>query len=138
MGTLKEQAVLADCIREMGFNEEPCGLPKSLLMAISNRFTKDQVLKRNRNSAYYRPVFFTGSAMFPAYMFSRTPKRTLEDITNLMIPGTLRGYNRHAIRNHVYQALYPSGNPTDKVTGIVYFGIYKPLEGMYNYTKAVA
>lgn len=135
-GTQEDQIALTDCVREMGFIEMFFDLPKSLLMAISNRFTEDQTLKRNWNSEYYCPLFFGGTSIFPAYVLSRTPGLIFESVAQLMTPGILRRYNSHTIRGRDFQALYPSENPEDKVTGIVYFGIHTLPEGPYGHRKA--
>lgn len=137
-GTHDEQTALADCVREMGFVESPSQLPKSLLMAVSNRFTYDQMLKRNWNSDYYRPIFYSGSSMFPAYVVSLNGGATLKDVAKLMTPAILRGYNRHAVRGRDWQVLYPSENPKDQVTGIVYVDTPCLLKEFYERKKATA
>ena len=137
-GTQEEQTALADWVRAMGFTELNWQLPKSLLVAIANRFTYDQVVKRNSNSDCFGSHFFTGSSMFPAFIVSRTAGATLEVVGKQMTPATLRGYNRHAVRGRDWQALYPSDNPMSQVTGIVYFGARHTQQGFYDSKRATA
>lgn len=137
-GSQKEQTALADCVREMGFRESPSQLPKSLIMALSNRFTYNQVLQRDSNSDYFGPVFSSGSSMFPAFTVSRSPGATLEAVAKLMTPAILRGYNRHTVRGRNWQALYPSDHPMDQVTGTIYFGIHDIHKDFYDHKKATA
>lgn len=63
------QTALGECVRQMGFTELPSLLPKSFLMAISNRFTYDQAVKRNCK--------FLGQRMsFPPHCFRGTLMHT--------------------------------------------------------------
>ncbi len=119
-------ATLVKLVNNFGFLEHPSNLPKSLLMAITGRFSKQQI--RNRTLHNYRPYFFVGSFMFPATLYCRTQETTLETIANSMTPGTLRGYNRHAVRNEDWPALSPAQTKGAEVMGMVLFGLQSQHE----------
>jgi len=61
--------------------------------------------------------------MFPAILYYVTEGITLEEISNSMTPGILRGYNRHAIRDRDYPALSVSSDGRPEVRGFVCFGL---------------
>jgi hypothetical protein len=103
----------------MGFDGPLNELPDLLLVALSRRFTGKQIFKNNEQ----RPLFVIGIFMFPAIIYHSTEGTTAEGLANSMTPGTLRGYNRHAVRNQAYPALYQSNDQNAEARGFVCFGL---------------
>jgi hypothetical protein len=138
-GNVEKQLNLAKCVKELKFLESPSKLPKSVLQAICNRFTYDQVMKHSSmNFTNHRPSFASGSMMFPAFAVSKTPGLTLESFVSQVTPATLRGYNRHAVRGRDWQALWPSEEPTDQVKGFIYFNTGITVSARYEVKGATA
>jgi hypothetical protein len=103
----------------MGFGGPLNELPDLLLVALSRRLTVQQILNTNEP----RPFFFIGIFMFPAIIYHSTEGTTDEGLANSMAPGTLKGYNRHAVHNQAYPALYQSNDQNAETRGFVCFGL---------------
>ena len=114
--------------RGMGFFRDPDDLPKSLRIAVTNRFTHQQVedIYADLRLAFSstRPFFFIGSYMFPATIRLKTSGTRLRSIAQNMTPAILRGYNRHAVFGVDWPALAPSLRETDSVRGMAVFGLH--------------
>ncbi|KAF2465818.1 uncharacterized protein BDR25DRAFT_306558 [Lindgomyces ingoldianus] len=114
-------------IKSIGYSSNPSSLPHSLRMAISNRFTHDQLSKFKEeaelNFSHPLPYFFSGSFMFPACLRAVTNGTTLASVASCMTPAVLRGYNRYAVNGQPWPAMLPSTNVEDSVWGLLVFGM---------------
>ena len=114
-------------IRHIGFQSSPEFLPKSMQIALGNRFTLSQVHRFREDSelafSHPLPYFFSGSFMFPATLRAVTKGRSLRDIAESMTPSTLRGYKLCVVKGRPWPAMLPSSNPNDEVKGMVVFGM---------------
>ena len=114
-------------IRHIGFQSSPEFLPKSMQIALGNRFTLSQVHRFREDSelafSHPLPYFFSGSFMFPATLRAVTKGRSLRDIAESMTPSTLRGYKLCAVKRRPWPAMLPSSSPNDEVKGMVVFGM---------------
>jgi hypothetical protein len=123
-----DETLLHEGCAQVGFNlGDFAGLPASLRVALSNRFSQQQIkgwqqdMKLALNSI--EPFFFAGSFMFPSVLRLRTNGTSLQGIASSMTPARLRGYHTFVAKDAVWPALYPCGYPTDSTPGMLVFGL---------------
>ncbi|KAF2245024.1 hypothetical protein BU26DRAFT_522714 [Trematosphaeria pertusa] len=137
-------------IRELGYAGNASALPRSLRIAVNNRFTRAQLAKfkddAELNFAHPLPYFFSGSFIFPACMRAVTNGTTLLSVAQSMTPALLRGYKRYPVKERPYPAMLPSTDLEDSVWGMLVFGmldsqrraIHKFENGMFDLRRTEA
>lgn len=123
-----DETLLHEGCAQLGFNHgDLAGLPASLQVALSNRFSNQQIkgwqedMKLALNSV--EPFFFAGSFMFPSVLRLRTNGTSLQGIASSMTPARLRGYHTFVVKDAAWPALYPCGYSTDSTPGMLVFGL---------------
>jgi serine/threonine protein kinase len=124
-------------------------LPKSMVIAMKNRFTHEQILQLTSNvelpgrstrslSSRELPLFFYGDCMFPAIIYAETKSvissdascRTLLSIATNMTPAILRGYTRYRCDEDAFYTVGPTicftNSVEDMVRGMVVFSMHDP------------
>ncbi|KAH6678314.1 hypothetical protein B0J14DRAFT_650537 [Halenospora varia] len=138
----RELTSMEKLLKDMNFREKLEELPKSMQIALSQRFNKWTV--KDLTSSRHRPFFFIGTFIFPAGIWCRTDPKlvSLKQVARSMTPGTLRGYARHAVRQQDWPALYPAQSVYTEAKGMVLFGlseyhhrIHEFQGGMYDLKK---
>ncbi|KAH8663072.1 hypothetical protein BGZ60DRAFT_80676 [Tricladium varicosporioides] len=141
-GQAREPIPMVKLLRDMNFREKLEELPKSMQIALSQRFNKWAI--KDLTSSRHRPFFFIGTFIFPAGIWCRTDPKlvSLKQVAQSMTPGTLRGYARHAVRQQDWPALYPAQSVYTEAKGMVLFGlseyhhrIHELQGGMYDLKK---
>lgn len=116
--------LLVSIVDRMGFSEPPSALPKSFQLALQNRFTREELEESQRVASSIQqaalPIFFAGAFIFPATVAAVTGM-DLTSAIKRMTPAVLKSYRRHAVDPHAWPALYPSGDYTDEVLGVMVF-----------------
>jgi hypothetical protein len=119
-------------------------LPKSLLCAAGNKFSRSQLeqfqsISKNA-SIDPQPLFLVGKCIFPENIFWRTSQpgwSSLGIVSKYMTVGTLRGYKRYAAQDENDSALASStDNRMDKIHGIIVFGLNECLAHSVISTKS--
>jgi hypothetical protein len=113
-------------LQKMGFTGPYSTLPKSFLLAVHNRITRDQFLQpriRTLPFKQYAPLFTVGAFLFPGTICAITDRKSLRDIAQNMTPAMLRGYQRRSVEGRSFPALVPSSDPIVEVTGMLVFGL---------------
>lgn len=142
-----------------GINEhDPPGLPHSMLIAIKNRFLKEQIpavqkIRAKTKAELKRlPFFMKEECVYPAVVYailkaaaerstSKSPRTkqskapTLKDIALKMSPAILRGFARHTVQGDTQskETMIPA-EPSSEVHGMIVFGLSNHrLQALHDY-----
>ncbi|KAF2105922.1 hypothetical protein BDV96DRAFT_591789 [Lophiotrema nucula] len=125
--TATTQDAAAATARGLGYSGDVSSLPRSLQIAINNRFTRQDLTTFKEdaelNFTHALPYFFSGSFIFPSCLRAVTDGTTLLSVANSMTPATLYGFNRFAVKGQPWPAMLPSTNSNDLVKGMLVFGM---------------
>lgn len=125
--TYPEGDALRLTLANMNVCTPPSQLSKSWLLALTNRFTKEQVRRFIPHPAlnfnYPLPYFVGGSFMFPATFRTLTDDMSLRQAAQNMCPATLKGYERRCIKGKEYPAIVKSDRGDAVLHGMIVFGI---------------
>ncbi|EUC35949.1 hypothetical protein COCCADRAFT_2965 [Bipolaris zeicola 26-R-13] len=119
----------SESLQKMGFTDQHSTLPKSFLLAVNNRISRDQFLQLRTGNLPFKksaPLLTIGAFLFPGTLRVVTQRRSLSDIAQNMTPAVLRGYQRRAVKGVAYPALIPSIDPNVETTGMMIFGLNGP------------
>lgn len=115
-----------ESLQKMGFTGQYSTLPKSFLLAVNNRISRDQFLQLRKGALPFKksaPLLSIGAFLFPGTIRAVTERMSLRDIAQNMTPAVLRGYQRRTVKGAAYPALIPSSDPNVETTGMIIFGL---------------
>ena len=118
---------------KLGFESQLSSLPESLKIALSNRFSRQQISDWRQEMTLAMssvvPFFFAGSFIFPSTIRLRTNGTSLHALAAVMTPARVFGYHTFAVEDAVWPALYPcrasqgSASRQDSASGMLCFGL---------------
>lgn len=128
-----DRTLLREGGHKLGFESQLSNLPASLKIALSNRFSRQQISDWRQEMTLAMssdvPFFFAGSFIFPSTIRLRTNGTSLHALAALMTPAKLFGYHTFTVEDAVWPALYPcrasqgSTSKQESASGMLCFGL---------------